>query len=447
MPALARIRSRAGDESGFVLIAAILVMAALLILVVAITAAATHVNHATTRTAQSNQALAAANAGIQAAMFELNSAGSTAATQSSVNVGNGASYSTSVSSLSSASSPCTGLWVSNSSQAVNQDCVTSVGTQNGVSVRVQARVVGFPPNTSLFPLNGIFSQFGFRAANNVAGTFDLGANGEIEFDNSVSLKGHVYYPSGANGLSQTNNACNTANGCTPTMNASPIALPGLAASTYATVMTTNNNNLASWPSQSITYNSALNAQTLSIANTNNLQTIQLNFPAGNYYYCEVNLQGANSVIINATSAPVNIYIDNTNDNGHCAGAGSPTGQMLGANSFSITDSSPGGPKASDVNLFFYGDPNCNSSSTCPQELSPNNNAITADVYAPYSSATTGGTVTWTGALVIGYMTANGALNFTAQAPSAGGGSGNQNTIFYPASQSTCVGTSISSTTC
>jgi Tfp pilus assembly protein PilX len=441
-----RRRPVAGDESGFVLLVSILVMAALLVLVIAVTAASTHVSHATTRTEQGNQALAAADAGVQAALFELDNAGVSAANTSSNNtgLGNGASYTTSVTSLSSASSPCTGLWVANSTQTVNQDCVTSVGTQGGVSVRVQARVAGFPPNTSLFPVAGVFSIYGFTSANVLSGNFSLGSNGQETFNNSVTLKGNVYYPPSMP-VQQTNNACNSANGCVLTANATPIAVPTEPASAYAAAAANNNNANVPWPTQSITYDAT--KKTVTVANTNQSQSITVNLPAGTYYFCEVNVQGANSITFNATGK-VQIFIDDNKDPGACsaAAASGNTGEFKGANSISITDSTPGGPSASDIQMYFYGDPSC-TGSNCPNDFSPNSNSITADVFAPYSSATTGGNVSWTGALVVAYLTANNAFNFTYQNPGNGGGSGSTNTVFYPQAQSTCVGTSITATTC
>jgi len=437
------------DDSGFVLLTAILVMAALLVLVISITAAATHVNHATTRTAQTNQALAAANAGLQAAIFELDNAGLTAANTSSNNtaLGNGASYTTSVSQLTATTSPCTGLWVQNSAQTVNQDCVTSVGTQGGVTERVQARVVGFPATTSLFPVNGVFAINGFTGSGNVAGNFSLGSNGQMTFNNSVSLKGNVYYPP-TMPVSQTNNACSSSNGCVLTPNASAITVPSVAASQYTAAMTNNNDANVPWPTTSITYTAS--SETVTVANTNSSQSITINLPGGTtaspdvYYFCNVNVQGANAVTFNA-EGPVKIFIDNNNDSGHCTAAGSNSGNFIGANSLSVTDGTPGGPNASDIQMFFYGQPGCTTS--CPNELTPNSTNFTADIFAPNSSATPAGSVTLTGAWVIGTLNANSAFTFNYQVAASGSSSASGNTVFYPSAQSTCVGTSITSSTC
>ena len=96
--------TRAGDESGFVLIVAILMLLVVTLLVGAIATAAVDVNNSSTQTIARDRALAAAQAGLQAGLFRLNlTGGSTGATGT---LGNGASYTYSVSSLSASGSPC-----------------------------------------------------------------------------------------------------------------------------------------------------------------------------------------------------------------------------------------------------------------------------------------------------------------------------------------------------
>jgi len=163
-----------GDETGFIMMVTILVLAALLVLIVAVSVAGVHVNATTTRANSSDEALGAANAGLQVALFRLDTDDVT--TSSSASLGTGGTYNYTVTSLASSSSPCTGLWVQNASQPVQQVCITSVGTVDGVNAQVQERVAGYTAQTNLFPVNGVFAINGF-SANDVSGSFDLGSDG------------------------------------------------------------------------------------------------------------------------------------------------------------------------------------------------------------------------------------------------------------------------------
>ncbi len=137
--------------------------------------------------------------------------------------------------------------------------------------------------------------------------------------------------------------------------------------------------------------------------------------------------------LNATSWPVKIYIDSSYDtSGPCSSSTSGDGSLTGSNGFAITNTSG---TASNVQIYFYGQPGCTTS--CPNEFSPNSQTLNADVFAPYSSSTPGGSFTMNGEMVIGQLTANNVLTFTYQAAS-GGGSGSSNTSYYPTADATCV---------
>ena len=411
-----RIDRRLADARGFMMVTSIVTMLVVLGLITAVGTATIHLGSTSRRTDSSAQALAAAQAGEQVALFRLNTAGS--ATGATGALGNGASYSASVATLASQASSCTGLWVQNSSQTVNQDCITSTGTQNGVSERVQERVAGYPPSL-LFPVSGLFAVQSFSAANNVAGTFDLGSNGQMTFTNTISLTGNLKYQPGK--LSETNNACHT--NCVPQQQTSLITVPSVPGSTYTAAKASNNDAALSWGSQFTVNNSNFTV------NSNGANNVTVNIPAGTYYFCELNL--GNATTLNTTSWPVKIYVDSSNDGSDCSGV-SPNGQMSGSNGFALANSSG---TASNVQVYFYGQPGCTTA--CPNDFSPNSQTMTADVFAPNSSSTPGGAFTMTGALVIGQMTANNLLTFNYQSSSLTSGS-STNTAFYPSANAVCV---------
>ena len=335
-------------------------------------------------------------------------------------MGTGASYTYTVATLPSSSSACTGLWVQNSVQTVAQDCITSVGHAGNVYERAQARVAGYP-QTSLYPVNGLFAINGFSAANNVAGTFSIGSNGQMTFNNTITLSGQIEYQTGK--ISYTNNACSGS--CALVQQAGPFTVPTVAASVFAAAKTSNNDAAITWGSQFITSSSTYSVS----SNGSNNATI--NVPAGTYYYCALSL--GNATTLNTTSWPVKIYIDSSYDTGGpCSSSTSGDGSLTGSNGFAITNTSG---SASNVQLYFYGQPGCTTS--CPNDFSPTSQTLTADVFAPYSSSTPGGAFTMTGEMVIGQMTTNNLITFNYQA-ATGSGSGSAYTAFYPTADSTCV---------
>jgi type II secretory pathway pseudopilin PulG len=133
---------RTQGETGFILIIAIVIMAALLILIAAVASSAVDTNASASRSASSNQALAAADAGAQVGLFRLDTDGATGSSGSSM--AHGATYQYSVATYgstgASGSTACTGFSVVNSSDPVEQGCITSVGTVNGVNAQVQLRI-------------------------------------------------------------------------------------------------------------------------------------------------------------------------------------------------------------------------------------------------------------------------------------------------------------------
>lgn len=414
---VARTRERRRDERGFVLVFALLIMVSVILVMVAISAGALRENNQSANETAADQASAAADAGAQVALYRLNETGGS--TGETGTIGNGASYTYAVTTLANSSSPCAGLWVQSTSQSLEQDCITSTGTVEGVSQRVQERVVSYTPSVSLFPVNGLFAVSGFSAAGAVGGTFNLGSNGKMTFTNQVNDVGQLEYPSGTP-PSYAGSSC-TGN-CVPVAESSPIAVPTIPTSAWTSAESSNNDAAISWPA-GFTYTASTHTVTESGVNN-----ATVNFPAGTYYYCGIDLGGGTTATINTTSWPVKIYIDSTTG-GRCT---TGTGSLTGSNAVTVANSSG---VASHVQLYFYGNPPCTTS--CASTFAVNSQNYDGDVFAPYSSMTVAGGGTFTGDAVIGDVTANGALTFTYQAP-ATGDYGSTTASFYPAGHASCL---------
>jgi len=417
-----RARRRAGvrDEHGFVLVFALLILAVTVVSMVAISLGAANTNKQSTDQTAAVRASAAADAGAQVALFRLNTTGGSTAETGTI--GPSASYAYVMSTLASSGSACGGLWVQNSGPSLQQMCITSTGTVNGVSERVQERVVGYTPTVSLFPVAGLMAVNGFSAAGPVGGTFDLGSNSQITFTNQVNDVGQLEYPS-AKPPSYAGPTCTGS--CHPVAESSPITVPTIPTSAWTNAASTNNDAAITWnaPSGSFTYTASTHTVTQSGVNNANV-----NFAAGTYYYCGVDLGGGASATITTTSWPVKIYIDSTTG-GRCS---TGTGSLTGSSSVTVANSSG---VASHVQLYFYGNPPCTTA--CASSFAVNSQSYVGDVFAPFSSMTVAGGGTFTGVAVIGDVTANGALTFNYQAPSAGDYA-STTASFYPAGHANCI---------
>ncbi|MGA3362870.1 MAG: hypothetical protein ABSD82_12670 [Solirubrobacteraceae bacterium] len=421
-----RVRETSRDERGFVLVFALLILAAVIVVMVATTAGAFDVNNQSARETSADRASAAADAGAQVALFRLNTTGGS--TGASGTVAPGATYTYAVSTLTGPSSACAGLWVQNAGQTLSQMCITSTGTVNGVSQRVQERVVGYTP-VSYFPgllaLNGLSAAGALTAGNTVSGgPFDLASNGQISFTNALSLNGNLEYPTGESPNYGGEAHCTSS--CVPVAESTAIPVPSLPSGVYGSAEASNNDAAISWPA-GFTYTAATHI--VSEAGVNNA-TVTIG--AGTYFFCELDLGGGTTATIHTTSWPVKIYFGSTATGGGCA---SGTGGITAGNGVSITNSSD---VASNVQLYFYGTPGCTTS--CPNSFPANGQTYYADIYAPYSSMVVASAPTppnvFTGDMVIGQLTANSALTFDYQVPSAAPSSATA--VYYPQAHANCI---------
>src|SRR4029077_19183780 len=190
-----KLTKRLQGEDGFAMVVALVVVVVVLLLAAAlISSSVTTSTHASQEYGRSS-ALAAADAGLEAALHRLSSQAEETPAQEKLcfttefvalsggicligaeeTLANGTTFRYAVSPvLSEGENACTGLWVVAPSEAtVAQRCITAIGTaSNGVRARVQERVADVKA-TATFPVNGLF------------------AFGEIKLNNQVNFKGEV----------------------------------------------------------------------------------------------------------------------------------------------------------------------------------------------------------------------------------------------------------------
>lgn len=435
------------------MIVAVLVLAILLITITAVTLAAKNNTATAYHTESANQALAAADAGAQAALFRLNNAPtSSGASSGSGTLGNGATYSYTVSTLSSQSSACTGLWINTS--GINQDCITSTGTANGVSQTVEDRIAGYAP-ANLFPINGLYSNFGISACSLVIGgsstPTDIGSNGSISLCNSLTMTGNMkyYLGSGASAPYCWNNTCAQNNGCSGTcvmaQQTSAIAAGALSATVWTNAYTTgtanDSNSLINWGGVA----QPTSSDDWMVGNSgNNNDTIQL--PGGVYFFCGITLASNDQIqyeIEAGDTSPVQIYIGSTSGPGSdCSSAGSTAINNSGPLTIGCTSTSSGCSPvepSDDIQIYVYGNPTgctATSTSSCPGITSTNTFTANADIYAPFSAITGQNGWTLTGAITAGYVSSTNTM--TINFPATGGMPASSNsTTFYPSAHGVC----------
>lgn len=420
-------------ESGFVLVMTLMMLVVLIGLVGTVAVSAIDAGNSSNQVALRDRAYAVATAGLQTALFRLNQDGG--ATGASGMLGNGATYSYAVSKLSSPSSPCAGLWVQSSGQAVQQDCITSTGTAGSYSVKVQDHIVGYTAVPSPFPVNGIFAVNSFDVGQNFTDTSgDIGSNGPISFGGGASVSGNLEYLSQypPSGITCTNT-------CTPVVESSPIALPATAAtaaSAYAAAATSNNDGTittATWSADDFTYTPA----TQQISGGNGTAS-PVTFQPGTYYYCDFSADNTNTVELDAAASatasnPVIIYIDSPSRSGSSCASG--TGNFSGGKN-NLTLNNLSGISGA-FQIYVYGTPGCTT--TCPYVLSKNNGTYTdVDIYAPNSQYSDQNNSSLTGDFVIGNFTEGNNASFTYQAATSGPVAGSRLTTYYPSAQQICT---------
>ena len=505
------IRSTIDGENGIILptVLAMLLIALLLASVAATLAIQT--KHLTSRDSSSKSAVEAANAGLRAAVYRLNAYQPSAnycpdQPQTAVGsgapkptlcapdgpdvtqgLGNGATFSYWVSRAMQSGDTCTGPSVSNAVNGVVQRCITSIGTANGVSARVQERVAAYT-STPTFP-TAIFGTKSVTIGNNVnivsnvpATPALLGTNGVLTVGSRNGSGGGTtvidgyQLPPGASlnlGANVTNNGpttgINTPYGvptppypypsatdtASPYDNSQTVPQAGTCsqaeALTYGWSGTWTQTNCDYEIQQGITYPGCFHSglpvkdcdvssgqvtydnahHTLHLGNNSSLA-----LGGGYYYFCSLYL--GNNSQITVFGGQATIFIDSPNDpNTHCPNANNSFGDLPGTFTMSQNSTINAGGLALNAQILVYGD---------QTEVPPTNNVNLQNngsssfaLAAPFSnvSMSPSNNSTFVGSIVGYTVTLGQASHFTYEADTKSFVT-NVVPIYYPSYWEQCI---------
>ncbi len=390
--------------------------------------AASAMNSSTTsnRDRNAKAALAAANAGVQSARYRMGRTPTQTQSASDAkcftttwvsptggicppqteSLGNKASYTYRVSPALASTDGCTGLWVQAAAgNNVDQRCITATGTVNGVTRRVQERVVGYE---FVWP-NGILALGTMTTSGTLNMTGEVFANGNPNL-NGTSVTGTLHYNQGS---TVSNFTCGT--GCQQIAEPSPIApftAPAVNGQEYADARASNN-NAAITAAFGSNWNATNREVTGGGAGTSASPVI---ISSGTYYFCDIRLTNPAYFRL-APGAQVRFFIDSPYRTG--SGCRSNKGNFVASNTMSFHNPS-GDPLA--LRFDFYGQPgsaNPNSDITFSNNVNTATNPFAGLIFAPNSNFTTTNNTVMTGSVVARRVTSSNTLTFTGNAGDVG----------------------------
>jgi Tfp pilus assembly protein PilX len=424
--------SRVRDESGVALVIVLIVLVIAGLLAAAVIAGAVQSNDTTIRGGNLNAAVAAADSGLDVAAYRINmlapASGNcvTTAVVAPTNgkcpqdgpesLGNGARYTFWTSPVMAAGGTCAGLQVDSSQSAIAQRCITAVGTANGVSARVQARVAAFTA-TPLFP-EPLVGLAGVTIGNNATigsttAPAVVGTNGQpctpplpcgltVGGGNTV-MTGYVLGPIAP--APQVGNGATTGTGTTRTAAQGPFVLSPVNPGNSATV---NDDSRITSGSDPLTGNkNKWNPATRSLEIGNNGS---LTLGGATYNFCNFQMDN-NSTLTVASNTKIRMFIDSPDD----PNSGCPTGSgnfTMSNNGAAINNYGgnyqPGTGDPTALQIYVYGLNN----HTNTVAFSNNTNSYVT-LYAPQSNVVVSpsNNTSFTGAIA-GYTVSIGnATNF------------------------------------
>jgi hypothetical protein len=334
------------------------------ILVVGFFTVSLRVNDTSVDDRSSKRALAAAEAGLQTAVFRLNQLNQTAPAIRTASclthtwvaptggqcpghtepLGNGAQYTYYVTHEGGAAGCVQVPGVATSSL---DRCITSIGTVNGVSRRVQTRVVQ-QPTIPDFNSVGLLGKSLVYAWNSVTMSSDVGSNALVQFENSIEVSdndainvdGKVMLLTGGQYIQ--GNSVNVEGGTQTVTTPFDMPMPDFAA-----VQESNDNSTLSTD-----LGSAWTASTRRI----NLTTGEKTIRPGTYHVCGVQLGNSVKLKFSHTGgARTRIFVDSPSRPGSfCAGQADPAGTFGADNSVEINKES--GEREELLDIYLYGTP-------------------------------------------------------------------------------------------
>jgi hypothetical protein len=327
---------RLREEAGIALPAALGVLAVVGTLSTATFAVSMRLNDTSTASRDAKRALAAADAGLEAAMFRMNEIGlqseSKCFTTEAVDpasgtdpetggtpaagecagieedLGNGSGYTYYVTPALDDTDVCAGLPVHTTDPegevTITQRCVTSIGEAGDERRRIQARVASYI-GMQLFPVGGILAINGITVKNTAIVNGVLGSNGEIELGNNSYVGGGIQLGTASTPPPTLGNGSTLGGPVTYRSEAEGAFV--LAPIDMGNTATVNDNNRIATGQDSgskVTYTNTANApRVLSIGNNGSLT-----LGGGTYNFCKVTL-GNNAFITIAAGAKIRFFLD------------------------------------------------------------------------------------------------------------------------------------------
>jgi Tfp pilus assembly protein PilX len=425
------------SESGVALPVATGMLMVIAVLVVGFFTVALRVNDTSVEDRSAKRALAAAEAGLQTAVYRLNLLNQTATANAAncltttwvaptngecpgqtESLGNGAQFRYYVTPVN-ATAGC--VTIPGAATSTQDRCITSVGMVNGETRRVQTRVAAKP---TIYAYNkvGLIGKSLVQAYNSAKLSSDVGSNERVVFFNSVNVEdnpsidvdGKVMLLTG--GTYQYQNSVKV-DGGTHTVT-TPFDLPVPNFEAVEPLEANDNETLSS------DLGSAWNATTRRINITSGEETIR----PGTYHVCNVQL--GNSVKLKFShvgGVPTKIYVDSPSRPGSvCAGQAQPSGTFTADNSVEINKEE--GEREELLEILMYGTPyndtramypwcepihHPNETATCRSDFMLDNSVnYYGGVYAPNSTIQAHNSVKIWGALAADKLLFFNSVDFT-----------------------------------
>jgi Tfp pilus assembly protein PilX len=374
---LTRTSARLRDESGAAMIIAIITLLVTTALAGVAVTVATHTNSFARKDVNRKNALEAAEAGLQVALYRLNmlqpsdsncvgdavaapnSSSGNQCQSSTFTLGNGSSYQYYTTPKLAAGSTCVGNTLTDQVGITNR-CITAVGTSGGVTERSQIRAAAFSAEP-LFPVAGITGLNWINDNNNDYIGGGEASNGSIAAANNVTITGGIE-------LGPIGSFTNTGLSNPPqTRLTQPLVLAPVNPGNSATVNSNANLTTGADPNSGVSYN----ASTRSITTTNSHPTWTIT--GGIYNFCNITV--LNNMTINlAPGVSVEIFIDSPDDPGSGCPAGSGTLDIANNVTWNTLSTNP-----NNLQIYVYGTNDGNNVVTMS-----NNNVCVCDLYAPQS---------------------------------------------------------------
>jgi hypothetical protein len=430
-----KLIARLADTEGSAIVIAVVVLLIVTILAGAVISVGVQTNGSTRRDANKKNALEAAEAGLQVALYRINMLNPqntlcvgdlTQATvpasgwcaSSVYSLGNGASYQYYTTPILPAGvdaqgKPCVGEQFVDTT--VSERCIMAIGTSNGVTARSEVRTAAFTAKP-LFPVAGVTGLLGVTMSGNANVSGETGSNRAVSLTGNANSNGIVLGPGGS--FTHSGNA----SGGTVSQLQTPIVLSNVnpGTSSQSSLANCPGRQLSGYPACNDNYrianglltppvtpydqssgNVTYTASTRSLTLTGNSS---LTLGGGLYNFCSISASG-NSVITIAATTQAEIFIDSPDDPNSGCPAGSGGMSMSGNAAW---DNQSNNPLA--LQLYLYGLNNGSASLS----LSGNAN-FTGVIYAPTTNITMSGNGKITGAIAGRQVSISGnGLNYDSR---------------------------------